>query len=79
MGPRQPIGFIPSSLYKLIISWDTFSRSFPCFLWISLIWGCKRDMARVALICFRVKGYMSSLMTIVKAMILSPKLLPSIT
>ena len=48
------------------------------FLWISLIFGWIEDIALEAFSCFLVRGYIMILMNIVKAIILSPKLLPSI-
>lgn len=78
IGPRHPTGFTPSSLYSRIVSCVTFCESLPYFWRISWIFGCSRDIARLALICFRVSGYMAILTTMVKAMMLSPKLLARI-
>ncbi len=75
IGPRQPMGFTPSSLYSRMVSWVTFCESLPCFCLISCILGWRRDMARDAFNCFRVSGYMAIRTTTVKAMMLSPKLL----
>ncbi len=78
IGPRHPTGFTPSSLYSLIVSCVTFCESFPYFCRISWIFGCNRDIARLALICFRVSGYIAILTTMVNAMMLNPKLLANI-
>ena len=78
IGPRHPTGFTPSSLYSLIVSCVTFCESFPYFCLISCIFGCSRDIARLALICFRVSGYIAILTTMVNAMMLNPKLLANI-
>ena len=78
IGPRHPTGFTPSSLYSLIVSCVTFCESLPYFCRISWIFGCSWDIARLALICFRVSGYIAILTTMVNAMMLSPKLLARI-
>ena len=75
IGPKHPMGFTPSSLYSFMVSWVTFWESLPYFCRISWIFGWRPDMAREAFSCLRVSGYMAMRTAMVKAMMLSPKLL----
>jgi len=75
MGPRQPMGFMPFSLYIRNVSDEIFCLSFLYRACIAFNCGCTVDIARVDLICFNVSRMVARRMSIVSPMMLSPKFL----
>ncbi len=75
IGPKQPIGLTPCSLYKLIVSLDCLCLSSLYLDCISLIRGCRAVIAFICLLCLTVKGIIRPRINIVKMIIATPKLL----
>ena len=75
IGPRQPRGLTPCSLYMRIVSWEARALSLGYFFWMSLTWGWIAAMAFICRLCFNVRGIISTRTMMVKNIMLSPKLL----
>ena len=77
IGPRHPMGLTPWARYSCIVSWDRRDRSSLYRAWSFWSSGCRPPIFLIMRLCFTVRGNMMARMMMVKAMMLSPKLLDS--
>lgn len=66
------MGLTPASRYNRIVSWEARARSRPELVWISRNLGARAVIARIWLICFKVRGNVTSRTSAVKAMMAIP-------
>ncbi len=79
IGPRQPKGLMPDSLYSFIVSWDIRARSPLYRSWTSLTLGCMAVMPRICRSCLRVRGSVASRTITVKTTMAMPMFLKKMT
>ena len=69
IGRHEANGLVPVSLYSFIVSWASFSRSWPYFFCSSFTLGWISCMFRLDLICFTNSGISAARITRVSPMI----------